>query len=381
MIKALINGQIVFHNRIEQNKIILFDENIIDIVDSVNEKEYEIIDLKGNYVSAGFIDIHIHGSNGSDAMHGTEEALQNISESVAKNGVTSFLATTMTQSDEAITKAFEAVKACVDKDEFTGAKVAGIHVEGPFISTSHKGAQAEEYIKLPNMELIRNFLDYIKIITVAPEVDGMMDFIEKLKDESDSVKFSIGHSGASFEQAVKGFESGIDSTTHTFNGMTGLHHRNPGVIGAVFKKSPYFEVIADNIHVHPGLYDVLGNSIGKDKMILITDAMCACNMEPGCYELGGQKVTVDATSARLEGGVLAGSILKFNDAIKNVLHATDYELFEVIKMATETPAKMLGIDNIGRMQKGCKADLTVFDKQLNIYNTIVNGEIVYRKDL
>lgn len=162
--------------------------------------------------------------------------------------------------------------------------------------------------------------------------------------------------------------------------MTGLHHREPGIVGAVLKKKPYFEIIADMIHCHKDLYDILGDAIGKDKMILVTDAMCACHMPPGSYQLGGQEVIVDETSARLKNGTLAGSILKMNEAIKNVLNHTTYSLPEVVNMCTSNPAKLLNLHKAGNLEKGNKSDFAVFDSDIAIKMTWVQGRMVYRED-
>lgn len=375
MKKALLNGQIVFNDRIESVDIII-DETILEIGTNLNTEGCEIIDVKGAYVSSGFIDIHIHGSKGADVMDGKKSSLDTISEAVLKNGVTSFLATTMTMSKQDIKKSFETVSDYM-KSESKGANILGIHVEGPFINKSYKGAQNGSYIIPPDYDMIKSHMDIIRLMTIAPEVEGTLDFVKRLKNESSQIKFSIGHSAATFEQAVNGYETGIDSTTHLFNGMTGLHHRNPGIVGAVFKKKPYFEVIADKIHVHEGLFDVLGDCIGKDKMILVTDAMCACQMDPGEYDLGGQLVVVDDTSARLKSGTLAGSILRMNDALRNLKSHTDYKLYDLINMVTLNPATMLGLENIGKVETGYHADLTVFDKDMKVQYTIVNGTVKY----
>lgn len=381
MTKAFINGKIILEDSILENKVILFDNEIISITDKFDLDEYEVIDLKGKYISSGFIDIHIHGSNGSDVMDATVEALENISRSVSRNGVTSFLATTMTQTSEDIIRSFDAVKSFMEKESCDGAKIIGIHVEGPFISHEYKGAQNGKYIVAPNEKMIEEYLDYIRLMTIAAEVEGMVDFMIKTKEKKDSVKFSLGHSGATYEQAVNAYESGVDSTTHTFNGMTGLHHRKPGVVGAVLKRKPYFEIIADNIHVHSALYSIMADCVGIDKMILVSDAMCACNMEPGTYELGNQKVIVDETSARLENGVLAGSVLKLNEAVRNVFANTEFDLCDVVKMVTINPANMLGLEKTGRLAKGYKADFVVFDDQLNINMTVAEGKIIYREEI
>lgn len=375
MKKALINGRVVFEDRIEKVDII-YDKNILEIGKNLDLQACEVIDINGAYISSGFIDIHIHGSKGADVMDGKKSSLDIISEAVLKNGVTSFLATTMTMSIQDINKSFETVKDYMSHQAL-GAKIQGIHVEGPFINKDYKGAQNGKYIIAPDYDMVKPYLNEIRLMTIAPEVEGTLDFVKRLKDEENQVKFSIGHSGATFEKAIEGYDLGIDSTTHLFNGMTGLHHRNPGIVGAVFKRKPYFEVIADKIHVHEGLFDVLGDCIGKDKMILITDAMCACQMSPGEYDLGGQVVIVDKTSARLKSGTLAGSILKMNDAIRNLSEHTAYALYDIVNMATINPATMLGLKKVGKIEVDYHADFAVFDEKMNVLYTIVDGEIRY----
>lgn len=378
MKKAIINGRVILPDGVK-NVDLIYDTKIIDIGQNLDLSDCEIIDAKGAYVSSGFIDIHIHGSLGADVMDGTISSLETISKAVLNNGVTRFLATTMTMSKNDIVKSFDAIKEFIGSSKETG-KLLGIHVEGPFINKDYKGAQDDKYIIPPDMALIENHLELIRLMTVAPEVEGTLAFIEEAKKRSDIVRFSVGHSAASFEEALEGYKVGVDSTTHMFNAMTGLHHRNPGIIGAVFKSKPYFEVIADKIHVHPGLFDVIGDAIGLDKMILVTDAMCACQMAPGTYELGGQKVVVDNSSARLTSGVLAGSVLRMNEAIRNVKDNTNYSLETIVKMATVNPASMLGLENMGKIEEGYLADFVIFDESIEIRNTIVEGDMLYRRN-
>lgn len=377
MKKAIVNGQVILEDGI-QSVDIIYDKTIIEIGEDLNLEGCQVIDAKQAYVSPGFIDIHIHGSLGADVMDGTMASLETISSAVLRNGVTSFLATTMTMSHQDIIKSFDAVKSFMGSEKESG-KILGVHVEGPFINKKYKGAQAEKYIVSPDLNLVENYLDIIRLMTIAPEVEGTLAFVKDIKKIAEHVRFSIGHSAASFEDALKGYDVGIDSTTHMFNAMTGLHHREPGIVGAVFKKKPYFEVIADKIHVHPGLFDVLGDTIGKEKMILVTDAMCACQMAPGEYMLGGQSVIVDSESARLSSGVLAGSILRMNDAIRNIKTHTNYELADIVKMATRNPIQMLGVSGIGAIKKDYAADFVVFDDDINVIQTIVDGKLLYER--
>jgi len=379
MKKALINGRIIMPDGIYDDKILIYDQHILDIVDQLDDENMETLDVEGKFISPGFIDIHIHGSNGSDVMDGTQQALETISKAIVKNGVTGYLATTMTLSQNDIRQSFDNVKAYMGQEQ-SGAQILGIHVEGPFINAEYKGAQNDKYIIAPKLDLVNDHMDQIKLLTVAPEVKGMLDFVKQVKQVDETTKFSIGHSAATYEEAMDAYKSGIDSTTHLFNGMTGLHHRKPGIVGAVLKQKPYFEIIADQIHVHTALYDIMGDCVGKDKMILITDAMCACQMAPGTYELGGQAVIVDETSARLSGGQLAGSILKMNNAIKNVWDHTTYDLHDVVNMATKNPSAMLGLEGMGQIKIGYDANFAVFDEQLDIEMTILDGQVIFRKE-
>ncbi|MFD3158053.1 N-acetylglucosamine-6-phosphate deacetylase [Haloimpatiens sp. FM7330] len=381
--KAIINGKIITKNDVLYEKVLLFNEKIIDII---NKSEFEIlkksenveiIDAKDLYVSPGFIDVHIHGSGGYDAMDGTVEALETISKVITQNGVTGFLPTTMTMSKEKIYSALDVMKQCMNL-QLHGAKVLGAHVEGPFINKKYKGAQKEDYIKKPEYSFIEPYKNVVKIITLAPEEDENFDFISKVKQNTNIV-MSIGHSDASYEQAVDSVEKGISHATHLFNAMTPLRHREPGIVGAAFNSDIYCELIADTIHVHPAVFNIILKEKGKEKIILITDSMRAGCLRDGVSELGGQKVIVKNNSARLEDGTLAGSILTLNRAVKNFMENTDLKIYEAVNMASLNPAKSIGIDKErGSIEKGKYADITLFDNDFNVKNTIVEGRNVFK---
>ncbi|WP_432403556.1 N-acetylglucosamine-6-phosphate deacetylase [Wukongibacter sp. M2B1] len=372
--KAIVNGKIILEDRILEDSALIYDDKIINMVSNYQVREFNldsIIDAKGDYVSAGFIDLHIHGSGGYDTMDGTYEAQSMISKTIIKNGVTSYLPTTMSMPKELIKKALHNIRNIHIKD---GAKIVGVHLEGPFINPKFKGAQNEDYIIKPDYDFIKDYLDIIRIITYAPEMDEKFQFMNKVK-KHENVVLSMGHTDASFEEATKAIENGVNYVTHAFNAMSGLHHRNPGVVGALFSSDIYCELIADTIHVHKGLFEAFIDINKKERVILVTDSMRAGCMKCGNYELGGQRVIVDENSARLEDNTLAGSILRLNEAVENIKDNTKYDIREVVNMVTVNPAKAIGLyDKIGSIRIGKSADLVIFDENITISKTIINGK-------
>lgn len=375
--KCIINGKIVLENQILENKVLLFDEKIIDIVNEA-PKNCEIIDANGNYVCPGLIDIHIHGNMGKDTMDGTDDAICTIAKSIARHGVSSFLPTTMTMDEKSITGALDTIKKYMDKDT-KGAQVIGTHLEGPFINKDYKGAQNEKFIVAPTYEFIDKYKDVIKIITYAPEKDVDMEFTKKIKANTDIV-LSIGHSKATYDEAKEAINMGASNITHTFNGMSGLNHRNPGVVGAALTTNVYCEVIADEIHILKDLFQFILNNKGEDKIVLITDSIEAGGLEDGEYSLGGQKVIVKNNQARLASGSLAGSVMPLNKMVYNFMNNTNLDMKKVIKLASINPAKSIGIDNKkGSIEIGKDADIAIFDENINCHMTINCGKVIYKK--
>lgn len=373
--KGIINGNLILPNGILKNKALLFDNKILDISDTT-PNNIEIIDAKGNFIAPGLIDIHIHGSGGADTMDGTVIALNTISKTIAKCGVTSFLPTTMTMSTELIHTTLHSIKKVMFSTP-KGAKVLGAHMEGPFINIKYKGAQNEKYIQKPNFKIIEPFKDIIKLITVAPEIDENLQFIKEAKLRSNII-ISIGHSNATFEEAIDAINNGITHITHTFNAMTPLTHRSPGVVGAAFSTDVSAEIIADKIHVHSKIFQLFLNNKGKNKVVLITDSMKAGCMGEGQYDLGGQPVFVKDGSARLKDGTLAGSVLTLNKAIKNFYENTTLELHEAFSLASYNPACVLNLHHQkGSIKIGKDADLIIIDKNFDVHKTIVEGQLVY----
>lgn len=349
---------------------------------AIGKLDVEPIFETDGIVLPGFIDEHIHGAGGADAMDGTEEALQTISEYVAKEGTTGFLATTMTQSPENIGKALKNVKNVREKGEYKGAEVLGVHLEGPFISPKHVGAQPLEYVAKPAPETFDKYNELsggnIKIVTLAPEVEGGLDLVKHLK--SIGVVASIGHTGAKFSDVEAAVAAGASNVTHTYNAQTPLHHREAGVVGAAMLFDELnCEMICDTIHVSVPAIKIFVKNKPHDKFTLITDAMRAKGIPDGLSELGGQQVFVKNGEARLADGTLAGSVLRMNVAIKNLVEKVGVSLTEAVDFASANPAKNLGLyDERGSIEVGKRADFAVMDKDFNILCTVVGGKVVYK---
>ncbi|MCF8017902.1 MAG: N-acetylglucosamine-6-phosphate deacetylase [Vallitaleaceae bacterium] len=373
-----IKGGLLYHQgKFFEDYAVLFEDEITLIAQSnqINHREdVDWIDAGGHYVIPGLIDVHIHGYKGHDVMDGDEVGLKAIAKGIAENGVTSFLPTTMTMETKTIEKAIKNVKK-VMLQIHDGAQILGIHMEGPYISKAYKGAQSEKAICLPNMDLVEKYKDMIKVITIAPELEGSKAFIEALNSD---VNISLGHTGATYEQATEAIRSGARSVTHLFNAMTGLHHRAPGVVGAAFASDCYAELIADEIHVHPCLFQVIAKIKGLEKLLLVTDCMCGGGLAEGNYELGGQEVRVKDGSCTLSDGTLAGSVLKLNEALRNFDANVTDELEKLLPLVTLNQATYLGIsDKKGSIDVGKDADLVIMDRDFSIQSTFVKGRKVY----
>ena len=336
----------------------------------------------GQIVLPGFIDQHVHGANSSDGMDAELNAINTISKALAAEGTTSFLVTTMTQSEENIINALSAVKEFIDKYDNSGAEALGVHLEGPFISDKHIGAQPPEYVAKPSVEVFEKYDkasgNNIKLVSLAPEVDGALELIKNLA--SKNIVPSVGHSDASYNDIEKAIAYGLKNVTHTFNAQKGIHHREVGVAGsALLFDELYAEAICDLVHLSiPAIKLILKNK-PKDKVVLITDAIRAKGLSDGESELGGQKVYVKNGEARLINGALAGSTLKMNVSIKNLVEKCGANLEDVINYATINPATNLNVaDKIGSIEVGKNADFAVLDKDYNVKLTVKNGEIIYK---
>lgn len=379
--KAIINGRIVTPESVVESKVLVYDEKIQGIVDAAPAGA-EVIDAQGGYVIPGLVDMHIHGYLGEDASDGSYEGLKIMAEGVAKNGVTSFLPTTMTVSYDELRKAFSLIRKGMEESrsaDWKGAAIVGANAEGPFINISKKGAQAGEHVRVGDPAFLKEFIDVIRVFTIAPEVEGNMDCIREMAKDTD-VLISMGHTAANFDQARAAIEAGVRHVTHLFNAQTGLLHRDPGVVGAALLDSRVStELIADTFHIHKGLFQLVANVKG-DKLVLITDCTRAGGLEDGEYTLGGQPIFVKGIECRLADGTIAGSVLKLNEAVRNVLANTDLPVNEVVNMASLTPAARIGLgDTKGSLEVGKDADIAIVDEAFNVQRTILAGRTIYEK--
>ena len=358
-----------------------FNDTILSFSSCVED---EVISLpKDAIVLPGFIDQHVHAAGGCDTMDASIEALTTFADTLSKEGTTSFLATSMTMADENIVKSMDVVKQYINLDKEVGARLLGVHLEGPFISIKMVGAQPVEHVVKPNNALFDKYNhssgNNIKIITVAPEVEGADDFIKHITSKGTVV--SIGHTTAKHTDVVKAINSGAKGITHTFNAQSPLHHRDIGVVGsALLEDELYCELIADTIHVSVPAIKLLVKNKADDKIILITDSMRAKGLKDGISELGGQTVYVKNGEARLADGTLAGSVLKMNNAVKNMVEKVGVPLEKAVDYCTINPAKNLGVsEKIGSIKVGKLADFAVLDKDFNVLLTIKNGNVIYKK--
>ena len=376
----IVNGKIVLPDSVVLDKVLAFDAEtgkITGLVDAAPAGA-DVIDAKGGYVAPGLVDIHIHGYLGEDTCDAKRDGIKKMAYGVAENGVTAFLPTTMTVAKAEIEAALDAVRSLKEESKtWDGAEIIGVHAEGPFINPSKKGAQAEENILTPDADFILANADIITSVTMAPEMDKEHKCIKKLAADG-RVLVSMGHTDATFAEAMQAAKDGVNHATHLFNAMSALAHRNPGVVGAALaSENVSVEVIADTFHINPGLYSIIAKVKG-DKMVLITDCTRAGGMPDGEYDLGGQPIFLKGIECRLADGTIAGSVLKLNNAVKNVLAHTDLPVNVVFKMASLNAAAAIGVsDRIGSLEAGKDADIIIVDDDINVKRTIKKGRTIY----
>lgn len=338
-----------------------------------------VIDAEGRFVLPGFFDIHIHGAAGADFCDGTPEAIRTISQFLLTRGVTSFLGTSMALPADRLSEIFCAARPMIGRPIPDGAVLRGINMEGPFFNLEKRGAQNLEYIVPPDVEMFRRLFadsgNQIRSVAVAPETEGGLDFVAAA---SRLCSVSIAHTCADYAVAKAAFLCGANHVTHVFNGTPAFHHRDPGVVGAAVESSAYIELICDGIHVHPAMVQSVFKLFGDDRVCLISDAMRACGMPDGRYDLGGQMVTVKGSFATIDTGSLAGSVTLLADCFRNAVRF-GVPLESAVKAATINPARSVGLERqIGSITCGKEADLVLLDRRLALQWVISQGRVVGR---
>lgn len=376
------NGKVVLPSQdvIKEVTVVIKDDKIAKVVPPEESGNFQYpanaknIDASGNFVSPGFIDLQVNGGAGADFLEASDEELETFGKKWASTGCTGFLATIITERLEKMRSAIETFVKIELKN------FIGVHLEGPFISRENKGTHDPKFIQSPDEtfleRLLHGFTNTIKLFTLAPELPGSKNLIEKL--ENLNIAVSLGHSSATFEEAMEALNRGLKSFTHLYNAMTGLHHRNPGCVGAALTSNAYTGLIADGMHVHPTALRIANIMKNPGKLYLVTDAISAAGLKEGKYELGGQKITVENGIARLQDGTISGSTLTMNQAIQNYMKFTEANLPEAVRAASSTPAKLIGMDQKkGTIEPDKDADLVLFDENFQVLKTIIGGEVVF----
>jgi N-acetylglucosamine-6-phosphate deacetylase len=376
---SILNGILVTPDEQLSGKVVIVEDGRISRIDPSGSEETnsKLIDARGFYVIPGLIDLHVHGAAGFDTMDATPEAIDGMGRFFARHGVTSFLPTTVAASPQATQAAIQNISMLSYPSE--AARPLGIHLEGPYLGHEYRGAQPLQHLRTADAKEYQPWLenDLVRLITVAPEVEGVLDLIKT--GVKKGIEFAVGHSSASYEQMLLAIDLGLHQVTHTFNGMASLHHRSPGVLGAALGEDRlHCQLIADGVHVHPAVVKVLVNAKGIDRTILITDGMRATGLPDGDYPLGDQLVQVQAGVARTRVGGLAGSTLTLDQALRNIMVFAGLSFQEALPMATRVPAAALNlVGRKGILAPGADADLVIMDDLHHVRMTMVNGRIVY----
>ncbi len=342
------------------------------IADQAADQDTDILDAEGCYLIPGLTDLHFHGCVGYDFCDGTKEAVEAMAEYEAKNGVTTIAPATMTLDDERLTNIF---KNAAEYSSDKGAALVGINMEGPYLSLAKKGAQNPAYLRTPSIEHYHRMQELsgglIKLVAIAPEEEGALEFIQAVKDE---VIVSVAHTAADYETAAKAYAAGASHLTHLYNAMPPFSHRNPGVIGAAFDAEHcHVELITDGVHVDPSVVRATFKMFGEDRIILISDSMMATGLSDGSYSLGGQAVTVRGNKATLADGTIAGSATNLMQCLQKVV-SFGIPLEAAVKCAAVNPAKEIGIyDQYGSIRPGKYANLVLLDLDLQVKQVILKG--------
>ena len=367
-----IQGNILTPAGFVSGSISFDDTGRVTRIDGTRIAENQARESGQPLVLPGFIDLHVHGGGGRDIMQGADAGVR-VSETHARHGTTSMLATTMTAPKEDLVMALTALKTvCIDRSA-QGARVLGVHLEGPYINDEKLGAQPDFARPVQVNELnALNLLAPIRLITMAPEVPGNMELIDSLRQAG--YRIQIGHTTGSYEDGVNALARGAGGFTHLFNAMTGMHHREPGMVGAALAHAKYAEIIPDLLHVHPGALRVALRAIPC--LYCVTDSTSATGMPDGEYQLGSHKVYKCMGGVRLADGTLAGSTLTLDQALRNLVDTLGLPLHDASRRVSTHAADYLGLADRGRLSIGSWADIVVLNRDLHIQNVFVEGNSI-----
>lgn len=371
------NGRVYENGRFTVRDLLVLDGKIAP-ADAPVPADCEWVDLAGKMLVPGFLDIHTHGGGGMDVNAADAAGFETISRFFASHGTTGWLCSILTDTEEATLRSIEYAKAAM-AGPVTGARLLGIHLEGPFLAPEYKGAMPEYLLRTGDTDLFYKYQaaaeGTVKYITVAPEVPGVVDMIRAI---SGDVTVAIGHSGADYETAIAAIDAGAKAATHTFNAMGLFHQHRPSIMGAVLERDVYCEAICDGRHLHPGTVRMLLSCKGWDRVVAITDSIQAAGLPDGNYKLGVNDVVVrDGDAVLADTGVRAGSTLTTGQALKNLVRFTGQSVEKVLPLLTENPARLVGLAGKGAISPGMDGDLTVLDEELNVRAAYVAGQRVY----
>ena len=381
---ALTHANLALPEGLRSNATLIMTDGIItDILpEYIEGSATSVIDLNGQVVLPGFIDLHVHGAMGYDTMDASSEALEAMAQFYAQHGVTSFLATTWTDTDSRIMAALQTARDCVGRT-WQGAQLLGVHLEGPYLATEKAGAQNPVYVRTAHPEEALRYLDLnvIRLLSLAPEIKANQWLIPECTQQGITV--SLAHSSATYEETLLAVEMGLTHATHTFNAMTPLHHRQPGAVGAIMASSRIrAELIADNVHVHPIAMNVLYQTKGENGVVLISDSIRAAGMPDGEYEVDDRVMVVEGGVCRLKDGSLSGSTLTLDHGLRNFAKAVGQPFERLWRVVSLNPAQAIGYDNRkGSLEVGKDADLVVLNPQGEVQQTFVMGRCVYQKEM
>lgn len=379
---SIIGKDIYTPFKIIGESTITTDGDTITDVSPENSVGFNSIDLREYTIIPGLVDIHIHGINGYDIMDATPHSIEEISKNLAALGVTSFLASTVTAPLESMEAVLKNIRDCLKRD-LGGSRLLGAYVEGPYINSEYKGAHPAQFIREIDLDELKKLVEYageaLAVITIAPEKPDAIDAIEFLT--SKNVKVSLGHTNATFSQTKAAFDAGANIVTHLFNGMRGLNHREPGIVGAALTDDrANVELICDLIHLASPIMQITHKCKGNEKVVLITDCIMAAGLKDGQYRLGELDIFVENGTSRLKDGTLAGSTLKLADAVKNMVLHAGIAFEDALAMATINPARAIGkADLIGSIEPGKKADIIALNDNFEPVFVMVGGKIIIDK--